>query len=167
MRGNIVSIHRIEYLSYEFERSYPVPPSTVFSRWLQPEVRSIWEARGQGWTHEILQADSRPGGRDEIAYTRQGTSGFTTRVDYLDIVTDARIVYAFSLLMAGRPIAFSLSSIVLGVGGRGTLLRMHEATSLLDGADLAELEAQGIAGQLNPEPVGHGVLRELPTSAAG
>jgi hypothetical protein len=69
--------------------------------------------------------------------------------------------------MAGRPIAFSLSSIVLGVGGRGTLLRMHEATSLLDGADLAELEAQGIAGQLNPEPVGHGVLRELPTSAAG
>jgi uncharacterized protein YndB with AHSA1/START domain len=156
-----MSIISIEYLNYEFERSYPVPPSTVFSRWLQPEVRSIWEARGEGWTHEILQADARPGGRDEIGYARPGTSGFITRVDYLDIVTDARIVYAFSLLVAGRTIACSLSSIVLGVGGRGTLLRMHEAISLFDGAKVAELETQGIAGQLNPEPVGHGVLREL------
>jgi uncharacterized protein YndB with AHSA1/START domain len=154
--------HRIEYQSYEIERSYPVPPSTVYARWLQPEVRTIWEATGQGWTNKIIKADARIGGHDEIVYARPGSSGFTTRIDYLDIVAEARIVYAFSLLPAGAgPAACSLTSIDIGVGGRGTLLRMREAICLFDGVEIGKLLAQGISGQLDPEPVGHGVLRDL------
>lgn len=153
--------NKIEYLSYDIERSYPVTPSVVFSRWLQPEVRTIWEASGQSWRHKIINSNARIGGHDEIAYMRPGSPDFTTRVNYLDIVTDARIIYAFSLLVGERLVACSLTSIGLRTGGRGTLLNVREAVSLLDGADASSLQAQGIIGQLNPEPVGHGVLRDL------
>jgi hypothetical protein len=38
---------------------------------------------------------------------------------------------------------------------------MREAICLFDGAEIGELLARGISGQLNPDPVGHGVLRDL------
>lgn len=154
--------HKIALLSYDIERSYPVPPSVVFSRWLLPEMRTIWEAGGPDWTPRILGSDARIGGHDETAYERPGAPAFRTRVDYLDIVPDARIIYAFSLIVGGRAVTCSLTSLDVRVGGRGTLLTLHEAISLLDGADVADLQAQGIVGQLNPEPLGHGVLRALP-----
>lgn len=158
--------NQIDFLSYDIERSYPVTPSIVFSRWLVPEVRTKWEAFGEDWMHRIIHSDARTGGYDEIAYTRPGSPDFTTRVDYLDIVTDARIVYAFSLLVGGRPVACSLTSIDLRIGGRGTVLNLRETISLLDGADVSDLQAQGIVGQLNPDPLGHGVLRDLSAQPA-
>ena len=77
--------------------------------------------------------DFRPGGF-EIYRSRLG-DGTPLAVDkvFLDILADARIVFAYSMTMGGRALSASLVTVEFADSASGSTLKLTEQLAYLDG----------------------------------
>jgi uncharacterized protein YndB with AHSA1/START domain len=117
--------------SFTIGRDLPHSPAAVFRAFADPEAKARWF--GGPWTPIQREMDVRVGGR-EIAKGRW-ESGLVTTFEavYLDVVPDARLVYAYSLHLDERKISASLATVEIHAAPGGSRLTITEHGVFLDG----------------------------------
>jgi uncharacterized protein YndB with AHSA1/START domain len=156
--------------SFVIEKSLPATPDRVFRAYSDQAAKSRWFADpAQVGTSEWL-FDFRVGGREvnHFGYSDKqvegtplpkGTTG-TFNAVYFDIIADQRIVFAYDMIINGQRISVSLQSVELVAQDSGTLLRLTEHGTFLEGGDGPEIREMGtrqlldaLAGSLQTEAV--------------
>jgi uncharacterized protein YndB with AHSA1/START domain len=138
-------VHR----SFTVERHYPQAPHTVFAAFADPARKRRWFAEGEGFAVDAYELDFRVGGL-ETAHFRfraglpvpEGTA-CENRTWYCDIVTDERIVCAYTMTIAGSRISASLATFEFIPDDGGTRLVFTEQAAFFDNADGPEQRELG------------------------
>ena len=93
--------------------------------------------------------DFRPGGRE--IHRAILPDGAVQRIEkvFLEIVPDARIIFAYAMEAGGRSLSASLVTTEFRADGSGTLLRLTEQLAYLDGHDDIEERIRGTAEGLD------------------
>jgi uncharacterized protein YndB with AHSA1/START domain len=134
--------------TFTIERTYPAPPSRVFSAFSNPATKRRWFAQGEGRELEEFSSDFRDWGREttRTRITRGGPpGGGVMRNDtiYLDIAPDRRIVFAYTMALGERRISASLATVELTAVGDTTRLAFTEQAAFFEGADGRERREEG------------------------
>lgn len=129
--------------SFSIERIYPVTPEKVFAAWATIEAKQQWFGNEEGIEPVGDQTlDFRVGGREHFSAKAEGKV-FDFDATYCDIVENERIVWIYDMLMDGRRISVSLSTVEISGAPGGTKLVMTEQGAFLDGLDTNEQRAEG------------------------
>jgi uncharacterized protein YndB with AHSA1/START domain len=121
--------------TFRIERAYAAPPARIFRAFAETEAKRRWFVEGEGWEVFEYTADFRVGGR-EYSRFRFGTGpAIENETVYLDIVPDARLIFAYRMASEAGPMSASLTTIELVPQGSGTLLVQTEQGAYLDGSD--------------------------------
>ena len=135
MSGNVT------HTTFVIERSYPANASRVFAALSDPEKKQRWFVDAEGLESESFEMDFRVGGFERSRFRlKAGTplpEGTVCRNDtvYMDIVTDRRIVLAYSMMVGENRISSSLATFELVAAGPGTKLIFTEQAAFFEGAD--------------------------------
>jgi uncharacterized protein YndB with AHSA1/START domain len=143
---------RAAHDTFTIERSYDATPARVFAAWARPEARARWFVGPQGWTAVERSLDFRVGGK-EVAKGRL-ESGLVTSFEsqFLDIVPERRIVFAYVMHLDDRKISASLATLELEAEEGGTRLRYTEQGVYIDGYEdggSRKRGTEGLLGQLD------------------
>jgi uncharacterized protein YndB with AHSA1/START domain len=140
----------VVHATFKLERTYPEPPSRVFSAFADQETRRRWFAEGEAWEVQEFTVDFRVGGRDRARYrfrpsAPEPVAGKETRNDttYLDIVPDRRIVLAYSMAIGEAPFSASLATVEIAPEGDATRLTFTHQGAYFEGADGPERRQEG------------------------
>lgn len=118
---------------FTLERVYAAPPAAVFRALTVKEAKAKWFKGGDEQTILVHEMDVRPGGRERL----QGrwAKGTVTTFDavYLDVIADARLIYAYEMHIDERKISVSLATVSLAPEGAGTRLTVTEQGTFIDG----------------------------------
>jgi uncharacterized protein YndB with AHSA1/START domain len=114
------------HATFTIEREYPHAPSKVFRSFADGPTKRRWFAEGDGFTCDEFASDFRAGGHELLRF--RAPDGSTGRNDtvYMDIVTDERIVLAYTMTYNGASISCSLLTIALASSPTGTRLTLTE-----------------------------------------
>ncbi|MCL4234371.1 MAG: SRPBCC family protein [Deltaproteobacteria bacterium] len=138
-----MSEHSIAYGSFTIERFYPAKPQKVFRAHSDAAIKRRWFAEGEGWDIETYELDFRVGGTESSSFRFRGGDLITFDGTYLDIVSDARVILAYGMTVAGRRISASLASTEFKPEGSGTRLVFTEQGAYLDGQDQIPQREEG------------------------
>ena len=116
------------------ERRYKAAPARVFAAWADPKARAQWDVPGR-WVIAEQRFDFREGGRELKRFGPRDDPRFVADTLYLDIVSDRRIVFSYSMTSRGEPISISLTTVEIMPDGQGTKLLLTEQVAFLDGVD--------------------------------
>jgi uncharacterized protein YndB with AHSA1/START domain len=129
--------------SFTIERTYPVAPEKVFAAWTTLEAKRQWFGNEEGLEPVGEQSlDFRVGGQERFAAKAEGKV-FEFAATYCDIVENERIVWTYDMLMDGRRISVSLSTVEISGTPGGTRLVMTEQGAFLDGLDTNDQRREG------------------------
>jgi uncharacterized protein YndB with AHSA1/START domain len=136
----------VVHSSYTIERVYGATPAQVFAAWATPDAKRQWfvDMDSAEWQSLDYGLDFRVGGREHGRF-RFGGKGPVHGNDtvYLDIVPDARIVFAYTMSMDERRTSASIVTVELKPDDKGTRLVFTEHGAFLDGLDTAERRKGG------------------------
>jgi len=122
----------VQHGSFVIERVYSATPARVFSAWATSQAKRHWFHGGAGWTQLEHSLDFRVGGLE----INRGQTAKGVRHDYdahyQDIVPDARIILAFSMMVGPVRISSSLLTVTFQTEGQGTRLVLTEQIAVLD-----------------------------------
>ncbi|MBW8786476.1 MAG: SRPBCC family protein [Rhizobium leguminosarum] len=122
-----------EHATLVIERHLKAPVARVFRAWSAPEAKRQWFACHGGWVPLDYELDFRPGGteRNYVA----DTDGLLHAYDahYIDIVPDARIIYAYEMKLGESRISASLTTVAFEAEPGGTKMVFTEQVVFLDG----------------------------------
>lgn len=127
------------HTSFVLERRFKASAARVFAAWADPATKLRWNDCHAETGATEFSMDFRPGGQE--VYRCQLPDGTTLAVDkvFLDIVTDARIVFAYSMAVNGRALSASLVTVEFSDTAAGSTLKLTEQLAYLDGhQDLAQ-----------------------------
>ena len=123
----------VQHATFTIERIYDAAPARVFAAWATPEAKARWFFCDDSWTSSGHELDFRVGGRERLDSRPPGGPVHAFEARYLDIVPDARIVYAYDLSIGEARISVSLTTVELASAGGGTKLTFTEQVAFLDG----------------------------------
>jgi uncharacterized protein YndB with AHSA1/START domain len=122
--------------TFRLERAYRASPARVFRAFAETEAKRRWFIEGEGWEVYDYTADFRVGGREYSRFSFRGGPAIENETVYLDLVPDARLVFAYRMATEGKgPMSASLTTIELVPQDGGTLLVQTEQGAYLDGSD--------------------------------
>ena len=121
----------------------------MFAAWAEPDARERWFVIGDPFEDYRYDHDFRVGGRERIRFRWPGEPTYRNETVYLDIVPDARIVFAYTIAREDTRITASLATVALVADGAGTRLVFTEHTAILDGGDQPGDRQQGWASLLD------------------
>jgi uncharacterized protein YndB with AHSA1/START domain len=133
----------IVHSEFTIERRYPHAPARAFSAFADPELKTRWFRTPDTWTEREYELDFRAGGH-EVSRARddEGTHhAFHARIH--DVVQDERIVFAYDLLLDGRLVSVSLTTIEFRAAGEGTHLLFTEQGAFFDDLEDPALREHG------------------------
>ena len=135
--------HSVTHASFTIERQYDARPDGVFQAFADPAIKARWFAGPEGWREIERSTDFRVGGRE---VNRGGppdgpVHGFEAL--YHDIVSNERIVYAYSMYEGETRISVSLATIEFKSANGGTRLILTEQGAFLDGHEDPALREHG------------------------
>ncbi|QAY76157.1 SRPBCC family protein [Sphingosinicella sp. BN140058] len=137
------------HTSFVLERRFTASPARVFRAWSDPVAKQRWsDCHAEVGTIEYSM-DFRPGGRE--IHRAMLPTGALQRIEkvFLEIVPDARIIFAYAMEAGGRSLSASLVTTEFVGDGGGTLLRLTEQLAYLDGHDDLEERMRGTAEGLD------------------
>jgi uncharacterized protein YndB with AHSA1/START domain len=145
-----MSEHSVQHGTFTIERIYPVAPAKVYAAFATPEGKAAWfSGPADKWTPLKREFDFRVGGKEHAS--GKMLNGPVSHFDaiYLDIVPDARIVYAYHMHLDDRHISCSLATVEIKPEGHGTKLIFTEQAAFLDGYDDSGSRERGTKGLLD------------------
>lgn len=121
------------HTSFVIERRFKASAARVFAAWADPATKQRWNDCHAETGATEFSMDFRPGGRE--TYRSRLDDGTTIAVDkvFLDIVTNARIVFAYSMAIGGKALSASLVTAEFAATPSGSLLKLTEQLAYLDG----------------------------------
>jgi uncharacterized protein YndB with AHSA1/START domain len=123
----------------------PASVARVFAAFADTATKRRWFAEGEGWHIDAFEADFREGGLERSRFRYEDGPPITNDAIYLDIVPEARIVFAYAMTVGGKRISASLASVELTTSGQGTRLVYTEQGQYFDGADQPKQREIGCA----------------------
>jgi uncharacterized protein YndB with AHSA1/START domain len=121
--------------TFVIERTYNVPPATVFAAFSSASAKSRWFGPEDENTPAKLEMDFRVGGHETNEGGPPGGPVYKYQATYQDIVQDHRIVATYNMWMDGQLISVSVNTVELKANGSTTKLTYHESGFFLDGLD--------------------------------
>jgi uncharacterized protein YndB with AHSA1/START domain len=149
----------VVHSTFTIDRDYPASPERVFGAFANEATKRRWFAEGKGSEVKAFSVDFRVGGRETSRFVFTGgppgapPAGTLIGNDtvYLDIVTNERIVFAYTMSAGDHRMSASLTTIELTPAGKGTRLTFTEQAAFFEKSDGAELREGGwrsLLGQL-------------------
>lgn len=141
----------VVHSTFRIERTYPASPSRVFGAFADPATKRRWLVEGEGWDVQEFTLDFRVGGREQSRFRFKGApppappagTAMGNDTTYQDIVSDERIVFAYTMTVGDRRISASLATVEIAPDGDGTRLTFTEQGAFFEGADGPEMREQG------------------------
>lgn len=141
--------------SFTIERHYPASAARVFAALADPVKKRRWFAESATAASKTFEMDFRVGGRETSSFPCPDVPGapagavITNDTTFLDIVTDRRVVFAYTMSIAGKPFSASLATFdIIPTGEKSVTLRFTEQAAFFEGSDGAAMRKQGWEGLL-------------------
>jgi uncharacterized protein YndB with AHSA1/START domain len=119
--------------TFVIERLLAAPPRRVFAAWSTPEAKRRWFACHDDWVGTEYHLDFRVGGSELNRVVPPGSVPHLFQAQFLDIVADQRIVYAYDMHVGDHRISVSLATVVFEPAEAGTRMIFTEQVVFLDG----------------------------------
>jgi len=140
----------VQHATFSIARTFDAPVKAVFAAWADPKAKARWFAGPKDkWTEIARRQDFRLGGTEHAKGQFAGGPASVFDAIYLDIVPDARIVYAYTMHLDAVKISVSLATVEFHPDGAGTRLVITEQGAFLDGYDDAGQREAGTRGLLD------------------
>lgn len=122
-----------EHATLVIERHLKAPVARVFRAWSTPASKRQWFACHGDWVPLEYDLDFRPGGAEKNYVA--DTDGLLHAYDahYIDIVPEARIIYAYEMKLGQTRISASLATVAFEAASGGTKMIFTEQVVFLDG----------------------------------
>jgi uncharacterized protein YndB with AHSA1/START domain len=133
MTGSNQTTHSVKHATFTIERTYAAAPARVFTALSTKEAKGKWFSGPAEWTRSKWELDFRVGGREVSAAGPPGGPEHIFVAQYLDIVENARIIYAYDMFEGEKKLSVSLATFELAPAGKGTRLTLTEHGAFLDG----------------------------------
>lgn len=136
------------HATFVVERVYAASPARVFSAFADPEKKKRWFKAPDEWGPADQSFDFRVGGEEHSIGGPAGEPPHRFYNRYLEIIPNARIVYAY-WMHHGEPLASaSVATLEFRPEGDKTRLVITEVGTFLDGYYSAEGREEGIRWQM-------------------
>lgn len=121
------------HTSFVLDRRFKASAGRVFAAWADPATKLRWNDCHADTGATEFRMDFRPGGFE--IYRSRLEDGTPLAVDkvFLDIVTNVRIVFAYSMAAGGRALSASLVTVEFADAPAGSTLKLTEQLAYLDG----------------------------------
>ncbi len=125
----------ITHATFCLERVYDAAPARVFHAFTDPEARSRWFFKTDSWSlHAHSGGELAIGAQESSRFSPPGATVVITNDSiYLDVVENERLIFAYSMTIAGAPLSSSLATVELRAEGKGTRLVFTEQGAYLAG----------------------------------
>ena len=133
----------IKHATFTIERTYAATPARVFAALSTKEAKAKWFSGPPEWTRSKWELDFRVGGREVSAGGPPGGVEHIFVAQYLDIVENSRIIYAYDMFEGEKKLSVSLATFELAPAGKGTRLTLTEHGAFLDGHEDPALREHG------------------------
>jgi len=128
------SARSIKHSSFVIERRFDYDPAQLYRAWADPAVKARWfNGPADKWKEDVREMDVRVGGRDRLIGKFVDGSESRFEAQYLEVVPEKRLVYAYDMYWQGKKISVSLASVEIVLAGKGTKLVVTEQHAFLDG----------------------------------
>jgi uncharacterized protein YndB with AHSA1/START domain len=128
-----MAVPSVAHSTFVIERSFAAPVERVFAAWSDPAKKQRWFACHDDWKTVDYQLDFRQGGVEINDAAEPDGTLHAFRGHYLDLVPNARIVYAYEMSVGGARISASLVTVVFASAGAKTKMTFTEQVAFLDG----------------------------------
>jgi uncharacterized protein YndB with AHSA1/START domain len=137
------------HTSFVLERRLRASPARVFAAWADIDAKRRWaDCHAEVGTISYTM-DFRVGGHETHLCTLPDGREQTVDKVFLEIVPDARIIFAYAMEAGGRSLSASLVTVEFQPDGAGAHLKLTEQLVYLDGhMDLAQ-RIEGTAESLD------------------
>jgi len=119
--------------TFAIERKMRAPVSRVFAAWADPDAKRRWFACHDEWVSLEYSLDFRVGGQERNRVADSDGVPHAYEARYLDIVPQARIIYAYDMKLGETRISASLATITFEAAPSGTTMLFTEQVVFLDG----------------------------------
>lgn len=134
------TVAQVTHDTFVIERTYPASPKRIFATFSDPAKKRRWFADTDEANTEQHQMDFRVGGKERTE-RRMGTDtpfpGATLVNDtiYHDIIPETRIVFGYTMTLAGHCMSASLATVELVPEGNGTKLIFTDQGAYFENSD--------------------------------
>ena len=140
---NVMEKLSVTHSTFVIERSYLVSPERVFAAFADPAKKRRWFAESDGQPVREFEMDFRVGGTEHSRFKMQDGTPLANDTSYHDIEPNRRIVFAYTMSVAGRRISASLATIELVPTDKGTDFVYTEQAAFFEGSDGAKIREAG------------------------
>jgi uncharacterized protein YndB with AHSA1/START domain len=121
-----------------FEREIPAPVDAVFAAFADPVARAAWGAPSDTAVLIYDAADFREGGQDCFRCGSKADPNIHGVTRYLDIIANRRIVSSETIVVNGKRLCASLTTLELAPDGEKTQLKSTTQLASFIGEDLVK-----------------------------
>lgn len=116
------------------DRVYDAPPARVYQAFTDKAARRRWFFQTDHWAlHRHSGGETAVGAPESSAFSPPGADVVITNDSlYLDVVPNERLVFAYYMSVAGKPISASLATAEFKPEGKGTRLVFTEQGAYFD-----------------------------------
>jgi len=132
-----------------FEREISAPPQAVFVAIKDPVARAQWGAPSDTAVVIYDQAEFREGGQDRFRCGSRGNPNIHGVTHYLDIVPDRRVVSSETVVVDGKRLCVSLTTLELTPDGDKTKLKSTTQLASFIGEDMVRGHTTGANASLD------------------
>lgn len=132
-----------------FERVVPATPAQVFRAYSNPAERVKWGAPTENTALIYEKAEFREGGEDVFRCGAKSNPNIEGNTRYLDIVADRRIVTSETIVVDGRRLCASVTTLELIPDGDQTRLKSTIQLASFIGNDMVEGHKNGTNASLD------------------
>jgi uncharacterized protein YndB with AHSA1/START domain len=132
------------HATFTIVRRFEFPLDEVFAAWSRADAKRRWFADGEGFETGSYSLDFRVSGKETGRFRSSAHPAlFSNETVYLDIVDNARIVFAYTMAADGRIFSASLATVELAAEEKGTRVSFTEQGAFFENADGPKMRKQG------------------------